>query len=165
MRAIKLINTYYCSSHWLVPCLSIKVGNMTMADEKIQNHNKIEMNVEWNGKLRYNQIEIKWSVKEMANISWLKAICYACSVHSVHFTQKSSIELCLFWMMDQLLLFIKKKTKENNKRNHILQVCWWCVGNRYQNFIAAPKAANLMSINKINIFSIPYNNICSKICA
>lgn len=96
MRAIKLINTYYCSSHWLVPCLSIKVGNMTMADEKIQNHNKIEMNLELNGKLRYNQIEIKLSVKEMANISWLKAICYACSVHSVHFTQKPLIELCLF---------------------------------------------------------------------
>lgn len=165
MRAIKLINTYYCSSHWLVPCLSIKVGNMTMADEKIQNHNKIEMNLELNGKLRYNQIEIKWSVKEMPNISWLEAILLCVAQRSFHSKTIDWNCVNFEWWINCCCSSKKKETKENNKRNHILQVCWWCLGNWYQNFIARPKAANLMSINKINIFLIPYNNICSKICA
>lgn len=112
MRAIKLINTYYCSSHWLVPCLSIKVGNMTMADEKIQNHNKTEMNLEWNGKLRNNQIEIKLSVKEMANISWLKAICYSCSVHSVHFTKNHWLNCVYFEGWINCCCSSKKKQKK-----------------------------------------------------
>lgn len=112
--------------------------------------------------MRYNQIEIKWGVKEMANILVKSHLCRACRTF---ISTRKTIRAAHFgrWFVSTVAKSKKKQTKTkiaNNLQNHILRVFCWCSDNiQYKNFIAPegiPNAAKLTSINKINIYTHPY---------
>lgn len=147
--------------------------------EKIQNHNKIEINGiaqrekekkgnknNNNDTIWYNQIEMKWGVKEMANIL---AKSHLLCVQDAHLTWKAFKTAHFRRWMNRLLLLIeiicgaKQKAAKKRKRRIKKTICkiifFKCFDDvptiNIQTLLlpkALPTHQSLTSINKINIF-------------